>query len=287
MAVELGRSMKRKKISKKPSLMITAFLAIYTFIQIYPLIWLILFSFKDNDQIYSNSALSLPTIYHWENYVSVFRNLNIGVYMFNSFIVTLASIVITGLFASMVSFAASRLDWKMGEKVIMFLTVGIMIPVHTALLPLFLMYKNFGLLNTRIGLVIAYTAFSIPLATFIIYGFINGIPKDLDEAAKIDGCNAYNLFFLIILPLLKPIVATVSIFGFLSSWNELMFAMIFNSRTSLRTLTVGIMSYQSEYFVNWGVIGAAMIVAFFPVLLIYILLSGKIQESLMSGAVKG
>lgn len=269
------------------SWMVIIFLTVYTIIQIYPLIWLIFFSLKDNDQIFSGSALGLPTIFRWENYIDVFVNLSIITPLINSIIVTAATIIFTILFSSMAAYGALRLGCRYGKQIIMYFTIGIMIPVHAALLPLFLVFRNLHILNSYYCLIISYTAFAIPQATFIMSGFIQGIPKDLDEAARIDGCSEYRLFFSIIFPLLRPIIATVSIFVFLSSWNELMFSMVFNSKNALRTLTVAILSYQSDYFINWGVIGAAMVIALLPTLVIYFIFSDQIQKSLMSGAVKG
>ncbi len=280
--------MKAKKTTlNKTNRGITIFLAIFSLIQVYPLFWLITFSLKDNDQIYSGEILGLPSVYNWHNYIEVFQNLNIEVALFNSVIVTMSTIVVTIIFSCMAAYAATRLGCRFGKYIILFFTIGIMIPVHAALLPLFLTFRDMSLLNTHASLIISYTAFAIPQATFIISGFIGGIPKDLDEAARIDGCGPYRTFLQIIFPLLRPVIATVSIFVYMSSWNELMFSMVFNSKTELRTLPVAIMSYQSDYAINWGVIGAAMVVALLPTMLIYLVFSNQIQKSLMAGAVKG
>ncbi len=283
----MNKLFKKSSGLEKTHPFVMIFLTVYTVVQVFPIYWLITFSLKDNDQIFSSSALSLPSVFRFENYTTVFENLEIGTALFNSLIVTSVTIVATIIFSCMSAYAATRLGFKFGKQMILYFTVGIMIPVHAALLPLFLMFRDLGLLNSYFSLIISYTAFAIPQATFIISGFINGIPKDLDEAARIDGCGPYRIFYVIIMPLLRPVIATVSIFVYMSSWNELMFSMVFNSKSELRTLPVAIMSYQSDYFINWGVIGAAMVIALLPTLIIYFIFSEQIQKSLMSGAIKG
>ena len=262
-------------------------LSIFAVIQIFPLWWLFNFSLKDNAQIYNLSAFALPEKMIWQNYVNVFESLNMGQYLMNSVLVTAATLLITVLFSSMASYAATRMSWIHGDKIIIYFVLGIMIPMHAALLPIFILFKNLGLLNNLWALVIVYSAFSIPQAVFIFSGFMRGLPKELEEAATIDGCNIFQTFFMIIMPLLKPIIATVSIFIYLYSWNELMFALTLMSKKQMRTLTVGVMTLQGEFFVDWGAIGAAMVVAVLPSLIIYALLSDKIQKSLVGGAVKG
>lgn len=282
--MRISKSLKKIEMGSKISGIV---LFVFAFIQLFPLWWLINFSLKDNAQIYNLSAFALPETIIWQNYINVFESMNMGQYLINSILVTTGTITITILFSSMASYAAVRMNWKHGDKIVLYFVLGIMIPMHAALLPIFILFKNLNLLNNLWGLVIVYSAFSIPQAVFIFSGFMRGLPKELEEAATIDGCNVFQTFFIIIMPLLKPIVATVSIFVYLYSWNELMFALTLMSKKSLRTLTVGVMTLQGEFFIDWGAIGAAMVVALLPSLIIYALLSDKIQKSLVGGAIKG
>jgi raffinose/stachyose/melibiose transport system permease protein len=167
------------------------------------------------------------------------------------------------------------------------LMLGLMIPIHAALLPVFVMMRRLHILNTLWALIIPYTAFSVPMGIMIFSGFMNSIPRDLEEAACIDGCNIYRIFFRIVFPLLRPAIATITIFTFLQSWNELMFAVVFISRDSVKTLTVGIQAMSGRYLTEWGPIGAALVVATIPTLLIYLFLSNQVQKSFIAGAVKG
>jgi raffinose/stachyose/melibiose transport system permease protein len=150
-----------------------------------------------------------------------------------------------------------------------------------------MMMRNLRLINTLWSLILSYAGFSIPLGIMITSGLISSIPRELEEAAFIDGCHIYRMFFSIILPLLRPAIATVSIFTFLQSWNELMFAVVFISRDAAKTLTVGIQAMSGRYLTEWGPIGAALVVATIPTLVIYLALSSQVQKSFIAGAVKG
>ena len=143
------------------------------------------------------------------------------------------------------------------------------------------------MVNSYWALILPYVAFAIPMAVMIFSGFIASIPIDLEEAACLDGCNIYQVFFEIIVPLMKPAAATVAIFTFLQAWNELMFAVVFISDAKYRTLTVGIQALSGQYTIDWGAIGAGLVVATIPTLIVYIFMSKKVQDSLVVGAVKG
>ena len=274
-----------KKDIKKIFLQI--FLALFAIIQIYPLIWLILFSFKDNNEIFGGNVAGLPKVWRIQNYVSAISQANVMKYFFNSTFVTAITILLVIVLSSMTAYAIYRMNWKLSNVTLIFILLGMMIPIHAALLPLFMVLKNLKLLNTFWALIIPYTAFGLPMAIFILGSFLNGIPRELEEAAAIDGCNIYKIFFAIILPLIKPAIATVSIFTYLSTWNELMFAVTFINKKEFKTLTVGIMSMVGNYVTKWGEIGAGLVIATLPTILIYILLSEQVQNSLTAGAVKG
>lgn len=262
-------------------------LDIFVVIQIMPLIWLFLFSLKDNNQIYNRPAFALPSPAMWENYQRVFENLKIHIYLMNSVVVTGTTVVLTLLFASMAAYACVRMRFRLGKTLIMVFLAGIMIPVHAALLPLFILFKNMGILNTSLSLIIPNMAFALPTALFILTGFLKTLPVEVEEAACIDGCNIYQLFFRIIMPLLKIPLSTVAIFTFINSWNELMFALTFTTEAGQKTLPVAVMSFQGIYMTDWGPIGAAMLVATAPTFLIYLFLSEQMQKGMLAGAVKG
>lgn len=276
--------MLKKRIGKYT---ISTILAVIAIIQIFPLVWLIFFSLKSNAEIFGGNIIGLPQKFLWENYKNAFVGGKVGLFFVNSVIVTGVTIIISGVLSSMAAYAIVRMKWKLSKPVLTLFLLGMMIPLHAALLPLFLILKNLNLYDTPWALIVPYTAFSLPMAIFILSSFLQAIPKELEEAALIDGCNIYQAFFKIIVPILKPALATVSIFTYLSTWNELMFAVTFISKQEYKTLTVGIMSMVGQYSTNWGPIGAGLVTATLPTIVIYILMSGQVQKSLISGAVKG
>ncbi len=276
-----------KKRTQLAKLVLNVILAMIAVIQIYPLIWLILFSFKDSNEIFSGNVMGLPTRFLWENYKYALMDASVGLYFFNSVLVTLITIIVSGLLACMVSYAIARMRIKVNKQVLAFFLLGLMVPLHAVLLPVFIMLRNFKMLNSYQALVFPYIAFALPMAIFIMVGFFQTLPKELEESAFLDGCSIYGTFYKIILPLVKPAIATISIFTFLSTWNEMMFAITFISKAQFRTLTVGIMQMVGQYFTNWGAMGAGLVIATLPTILIYILLSDQVQKSMTAGAVKG
>ncbi len=262
-------------------------LGIWTVVCLFPLYWLVAFSLKDNNEIFGENIAGLPRHWLFENYNSAFMGGNVGTYLINSIIVTIVTILLTVFIAVTASYALERMEWKFRKTTMTILMLGLMIPMHAALLPVFYMMQKLKIINSLWALIIPYVGFAMPMAIMIVSGFITGIPRELEESASIDGASIYKIFTSVILPLLKPAIATSSIFTFLQAWNELMFATVFISENSKKTLTVGIQSMSGQYLTQWGPIGAALVVATIPTLVIYLLLNKQVQESLVMGAVKG
>ncbi|WP_227013502.1 carbohydrate ABC transporter permease [Paenibacillus psychroresistens] len=262
-------------------------MAIVAISSLYPLFWLILFSFKDNTEIFGGNIAGLPSKLLWGNYKEALVNAKVSNYFLNSVIVTGVTIVATWILSLTSSYAVTRMIWKFRHLTLAIILLGLMIPLNSALLPLFIILKHLRMLNSYGALMIPYTAFAIPMAVFILTGFLKGIPRELEEAACIDGCTIYNILYIIIFPLVKPALATIAIFTYLSTWNELMFAVTFISDSKYKTITVGIQSLVGQYSTSWGPIGAGLVVATIPTIVIYILMSSQVQKSLTAGAVKG
>lgn len=263
------------------------FLIVIAFIQVYPLFWLFEFSLKDNSEIFGGNIAGLPKHWRFENYATAFLNANVMKYFFNSVLVTGITIVVTLIISAMSAYAISRMIWKGRETTLKIILMGMMVPIHAALLPLFIILSKTHLLNSYASLIIPYIAFGLPMAIYLFTSFMESLPKEMEEAAAIDGCGIYRMFMLIIFPLIRPAVATVSIFTFISSWNELMFAVTFINKAEYKTLTVGIMSMVGAYTTKWGEIGAGLMIATIPTVIMYLLLSEQVQKSLVAGAVKG
>ncbi|MCX7709505.1 MAG: carbohydrate ABC transporter permease [Clostridia bacterium] len=275
-----------KKISIG-KILLYAFLGVFAFIQIYPFLWLVLFSLKSNNEIFGGNIAGLPEAFLWENYKTALVNGKVGLYFMNSVFVTAVTIVITSIISGMAAYAIERMKWKFSKVMLVMFLLGMMIPIHAALLPLFIFFAKIKQLNSYWSLILPYVGFAMPMAMYILVGFLKGIPKEMEESSLLDGCTIYGTFTRIIVPMLKPAIATVSIFTFLSAWNELMFANTFISKVQFKTLTVGLNNMVGQYTTQWGPVGAGLVIATLPTLIIYCFMSNEVQRSLITGAVKG
>jgi raffinose/stachyose/melibiose transport system permease protein len=294
---------KVKKTNKTLKVLIFVGLIIWAFINLFPIYWMLTFSFKNNEEIYGGNVAGLPSELRWENYEDALWGKNIGTaskddtgfqlpklirFFINSLIVTVATIAISLVAALMATFAMTRIKWKFSKMMNALFMLGITIPMHASLLPVYRTMSNLGILNSYTSLILPYSAFSLSMAILICTGFMDDIPKELDEAACIDGCNLGGIFFKVIVPLMKPALSTIGIYTFLQCWNELMFANQFMATGDKITLPVGIQQLSAgQSMTQWGPIGAALVIATFPTLLVYIFLSKRIQDSFIAGAVKG
>lgn len=276
-----------KSTNKTVRIVIYIGLVFWLIVNLFPVYWMFTFSLKSNAEIFGENVVGLPKDWLWSNYESALQTGNMARYFLNSSIVAIATILITLAVALMGTFALTRLIWKGRKTLNKFFMLGLTIPIHASIVPVYVTLSRLHLLNTYWALIIPYAAFSLSMAILVCTGFMNEIPRDLDESACIDGCSIWGIFFRIIVPLMKPAVATVGIYTFLQCWNELMFANIFISKSALRTLPVGVQALSGQYTTEWGPIGAALVLATFPTLFIYIFLSKKIQESFIAGAIKG
>lgn len=255
--------------------------------QLYPLLWLLLYSLKTNEEILSGSFFSLPKSPMWQNYQQAYELGSYPKYLTNSILVTGATMLCVILLSSMVAYAISRFRWKYGGLIMTVFLMGMMIPMQATLLPLMVIFKNMGILNTHLSLILPYIAFSTPISVFILSGFMKSIPHEIEESAYIDGASIYRIFRSIILPVSVPPMMTVCILTFISIWNEYILAATFISSERLKTLPFGVYTFVSQYSVNYGNIGAFLVMGALPVILIYFFLSGQITKGMVAGAVKG
>ncbi|MDO5150985.1 MAG: carbohydrate ABC transporter permease [Oscillospiraceae bacterium] len=289
--------MKNKKIKKKKPVLTYAVLILWTIVCVFPLYWMFTFSLKENSEIFGENVLGLPKKWLWSNYADALKSgtLSTGsmkdstilIGFKNSIIITVLTIAVTVICALMACYALTRMKWRGRDTVNNIFMLGLTVPIHAALLPVFLMLKTLKMLNSYQALIIPYSAFALAMAIMIFGSFMVNIPEELEESACLDGCGTFGIFFRIILPLMRPAVSTVAIFTFLQAWNELMFAVIFNSESRFNTLPVAINTFFGSYTTKWGPIGAALVIATFPTLFVYSFISKKIQESLIAGAIKG
>ena len=213
---------------------------------IYPLIWLVMNSIKTDGELFTNPWW-FGESFRFSNYVTAWTAGKIGTSFLNSALVALVSVGITILVSSMAAFGLTRLKWKLSNPTLSLILLGVMIPIHSTLIPLFTMFNKWGITNRYIALILPYVAFALPTSIFILSGFMSTFPKEIEEAVIIDGCGMAGVFWRIILPLSKTPIATISIYNFVSMWNELMFALIFLSDPNKTTLPVSLTRFRGQY----------------------------------------
>ena len=262
-------------------------LGIIAIFQIYPLVWLFFFSLKTNQEVFGLSPFALPKDPQWINYVKVWTQGNISLYFFNSVWMTIVAVILTVILASFVTFAITRMYWKLSKLVLGLFMVGIMIPLHSTLIPLFNIFNQLQLIDNPVSIILSYTAFNLPLTIMILLGFYQSLPREMEEAAVMDGCSIHRIFFQITLPLTTPVMATVVIINMIYNWNEFVFVNTFISSDKWKTLTVGVNNFVGQYLTDWGAIGATLMISIIPILIAFIILSNRIVEGLAAGSVKG
>ena len=260
------------------------FLILYSMLSLVPFVWSIISSLKDNDDILIH-PLALPKIWKINNYPQAWTEALFKIYTVNTALYSIISTAAILLFSAMAAYIIARI--KPNLTLYMYFTFGIMIPIHTILLPTFLMLRALHLFNTRLGLILVYIAFNLSISIFILVGFMKGLPKELEEAALIDGCSRVRTFFEIIFPLSKPGLATIGILAFLNTWNEFLIPLIMIQERYLRVITQGIRDLREQYGQDYGLVNAGIVISFIPVVIIYILFQEQVIAGMTAGAIKG
>ncbi|HEX3048200.1 MAG TPA: carbohydrate ABC transporter permease, partial [Bacillota bacterium] len=223
----------------------------------------------------------------WHNYVRAWVDGMILPYFINSVIVVGFSVVFSVLFSFLLAYACTRMEWKLSGLVYGFVLMGMMVPIHATLLPNFLLFSQLKLLNTHLGLIIPYVAFTIPFNTIMTSGFLKSIPRAMEESAMIDGCSVWGTLFWIIAPMTKPALITMAIMTFMNNWNEFIMANTYLSTEDVRTLPFSVIKFVGYYRSDYAIQFACMAIVAIPSLLIYFLLNKYITEGVTAGAVKG
>ncbi|HOA54910.1 MAG: carbohydrate ABC transporter permease [Acetivibrionales bacterium] len=281
-----GRTLPKRKARPIQETITVAVLSLVSLTYLYPLLWLIINSLKTDTEMFIDPWSVIPS-FQFDNYATAWVSGKIGTSFFNSVMVSFTSVGVTIVVASMAAFALKRFKWKLSGFVMGLFLIGVMIPIHSTLIPLFMVFNKIGLLNKHISLVLPYVAFALPTSIFILSGFMATFPKEIEEAAVIDGCSMKGVFWRIIFPLSKSSIATISIFNFVTAWNELMFALIFMTSDSKMTLPVSLTRFKGQYSTSWTIQLAAVVIMVLPSLIAYFFLNDKIIKSLTIGAVKG
>ena len=279
------QSNKRKTITFAGVLIYGA-LAILALIYLLPLVWMLSVSFKTNREVLT-SPFSLPTILQLGNYIFAWTNGKLGHATLNSVIVCASALIISLLIGSMAAFAIARMRWKVLPYLMQYFLIGMMVPVHCVLIPLFVRFSKWQLTNQLAGLIIPYITFSLPMTIFLLVGFFKSMPNEMFEAACIDGCSIYGCFVKIALPLARVGMFVAGIMTFVGNWNELLLAMVFISDSLKKTLPVTLTYFVGPYATNYVQMFAAIIIAIAPTIVVYSIFSNQIVDGLTTGAVKG
>ncbi|MGW0853048.1 carbohydrate ABC transporter permease [Streptomyces sp. NPDC002624] len=257
-------------------------------IEIYPLLWMFLTSLKSNSDYLNNSTWSLPTTWEWGNYADAWTTGNIGLYIKNSLLAVVPALLLILLLGTAAGFALQIMVWKGRSLTLLVFLAGMMVPPQMILLPLFTVYFQTGLSGTLWPLILTYTGTGLPLTVFMMATYYKTVPRELFEAATIDGAGILRAFWTISVPVVRNALLTVGLVQFFFIWNDLLIALTFTNSQDLRTIQVGLLNFTGEFgATQYGPLFAAICINVFGTLVIYLFLNQKVMKGLTSGAVKG
>ncbi|WP_298873380.1 carbohydrate ABC transporter permease [uncultured Bradyrhizobium sp.] len=272
-------------LSGKPLRLIAAFVLVVN--GLFPALWILLTSFKTEAELTQKPITWLPHAATLRNYVQAFSDQPLLTFLFNSFMVALLSTALTLLVSVLAAYALARLNLRFRGLIMSVIIAVSTFPLVTLLVPLFEIMRALNLLNSWTALILPYTVLSLPVCTLVLTSFFEGIPRDLENAAMIDGCTRFGALFRVVVPLSAPGVFTAGILAFVNAWDEFLLALSFNSNPGLRTLPVGIQLYQGEFAFPWPVISAALVVGIVPVAILIVIFQERVVSGLTAGGIKG
>lgn len=235
----------------------------------------------------TRAARLIPESFTLEHFTTVLTSGGFTTFLQNSIIIAVSTVFIAAAVALFASIAVARFDFSLRKSMLIMILIVQMIPLEALVIPLFLQAKTLNLLNSYLGLVIVYLAFSLPFAVWTLRGFVAAVPKELEESAYIDGCSWWQMFWRILFPLVTPGLVSTSIFAFITAWNEFIFALTFMSDSSKYTVSVGLRTFFGQNTNDWGPIMAASTIITLPVLIFFMIIQSWLSSGLMSGATKG
>lgn len=259
------------------------FFLLYT---VFPLVWLLITSFKTNQELMAD-PFALPAVWSFQNFKNAIEVSGLFKMMGNSILIAVLATALNVICASMLAYCISRFRFKGREAVFTFFAAGILVPLNALMVPYYVIISKLGLYDTHAGLILLYSAIGIPMSTFIIRGLMDGLSREIEEAAYIDGCGFFGRYFRIILPLSRNGLVTAATFQFLTCWNEFVFANLLTSSPDTRTIQLGIRYFTNQFSTDYVSMYAAIIISIVPSILGYVLFQKQIVSGLTSGAVKG
>jgi raffinose/stachyose/melibiose transport system permease protein len=275
--VSLGKALKK--------LLVYIILSLNLVVTGFPVVWMIMESFKTNTEYYAN-PWGIPKSWLWSNFGKAWEY-GVKQYMFNSLYITILTVIGLLLVASSVSFYLARRPFRGSNGILLMFLFGMMIPVQSILIPLYLLMNKLHLTDTFFALFFPYIAGQLPMSVYLMTGYFRQIPKELDEAAMIDGCSIYRIYWNIYLPISKPILSTVTILSTFAIWNEFILPLVMVNEDYLKPLPIGLMTFRGGFGAEYAVISAALVLATVPIIILYLFLQKYIEKGMTAGAIKG
>ncbi|KHL96108.1 ABC transporter permease [Paenibacillus sp. IHB B 3415] len=276
----------RRLLPGPAKLVVNVLMLLFTASCIIPLLWIGYSSLKTQAE-FANNILSLPSAPQFGNYLEAIKITNMLQLSWNSARVTFLAVIGITAISFVTGYITARLDFKGKKAMIFYYLFGILVPIHALLVPIYLLFKNFGLADEWYTLIIPYIAFNLSLPIMLVSSYVVSIPREIEEAASIDGLSFSGTMFCIIFPIAVPVLTTVAILQFFSCWNEFSFALVLLKDESLRTVPLGMSYFKSQHSTNYPQLMAGMVLSMLPVTVIYFAFSSRIIAGVMSGAVKG
>jgi multiple sugar transport system permease protein len=258
-----------------------------TLFAIFPIAWALLTSLKREAAIITTVMQYMPREVTFENYVAIWTRSNFPTLLVNSLVVTTITVVVCAVVGTLASYAIARYQFRGRRELMLFYLVIRMFPAVMIIIPLFILMRNIGLLDSRIGLALAYTTFLLPVFIWMMKGFFDAVPLELEDAARIDGCSRIGAMVRVILPLVVGGLVATAVFVAIGAWNEFLFALMMTTSTGSRTWPVGLQLMVGEFQLPWGTLAAGGIISIIPVVLLFALVQRALVRGLTAGAVKG
>ena len=262
-------------------------LLLFAVTQLFPLLWVGSYSLQRSGDLFGSELFKLPTEPQWQNYVRAFRDGKVLRYALNSLVVVSISTAVSTFLSFCMAYAITRMQSKLKALALAAVTMGMVIPIHTTLLPNFIWFGKFGLVDTRLGVIIPYVAFTLSFNTLIYMGHFRTLPRSMEEAALIDGASWPRVLWSVVAPMSIPATMTVVVMTFLNNWNEFIMAYTYLATDDLRTLPFSIVRFQGQYSSDYAVQFAVMVLVAIPALVLYFVFSRRIMEGATAGAIKG
>lgn len=273
------------KMTKKKKIILYAFLLIMALVFVGPLVFTFISSFKANTEIFTE-PFSLPEVFKFDNYSTAWESANMGRYMLNSLFISGSAVIGVLIVSSLSAFVLSRFNFKFNKYLSLFFLLGMMVPMHSILVPVSYLIGEFNLKNNIFALILIYIAFNIPFSTIVLTRFMGNIHQSIEESAVMDGASHFQVYLRIILPMTLPALSTVAVFNFLGAWNDVLFPLIMINDDKLKPISLGLLNFSGERGSDYGLLMAAIIITITIPMIIYLLFQEKVESGMSAGAVK-